>query len=114
MSQKPRKKTFMISKGEIAGFADELDLKGVEVESVVTKRVSRILPKNVLLAAAFCAIRAIVKDESTVAQWTREWRCRWMVTIAGKQYGPFECREKAITFEKKLIAESGAMFSLTE
>src|SRR5277367_304819 len=44
-----------------------------------TRRASHILPENFWQRLAFRALRAISFDDSAAAQWTRSWRCVWIV-----------------------------------
>ncbi len=70
------------------------------------KRFSYIYPKNILLRAIFKFIRKIFSDESKLANWTRSWKCEWIVLINKKVYGPFKTRKKAIEFEKTMFYSS--------
>jgi len=47
------------------------------------RRASHVEPDWLPLRLIFRAIRAVVRDTSSVAQWTREWRCVWRVAIVG-------------------------------
>ena len=96
----------VIKHGCAAGFADEMSLPLVNAQ---TRRVSTIVPQNVLLRCTFAVLRSLVADSSRVAAWTRTWRCVWLVRIARATYGPFRNRSEAIKFEKGLIQGSGVM-----
>ncbi|WP_029523510.1 hypothetical protein [Persephonella sp. KM09-Lau-8] len=91
--------------GTIKGFADEVP-NFISVKEIERKRVSRIVPKNLPLRIAFVIIRSLVSDNSKIANWTRNWKCNWIVVIGKKQYGPFKNRTKAIEFEKEIIRKT--------
>lgn len=103
------KKRISIHNCNVAGFADELEFTGLEVSDVQTKRVSRIIPVNLLLRGLFYLIRLIVPDNSNMAEWTRGWGCEWRVMIESKVFGPFASRPEAISFEKEEIHRMGTI-----
>ena len=94
----------VIKSGQVCGFADEVAIDGVRIETVTKTRVSHVWPANIALRAIFIALRAVVRDESKVAGWTRTWGCIWKVVI-----GPFSDRSEAIRFEKQKIYEQGKL-----
>lgn len=49
--------------------------------SSVTKRASNILPSTLAPRLAFQLLRKLFTDKGKVAEWTREWRCRWIVDM---------------------------------
>ena len=78
------------------------------IESEVTRRmslgnrqrVSHVEPVNPVLRWLFHAIRKRVADNSKLAAFTREWRCRWRARIfTGPVLGPFISRKQAIDAE---------------
>jgi hypothetical protein len=72
------------------------------IGSVKTQRGSHVEPKYWPLRIAFHVIRLLVKDDSRVAQWTREWWCMWRVNLApvnGPVVGYWRDRMEAIAFE---------------
>ena len=71
----------VIKSGQVCGFADEVAIDGVRIETVTKTRVSHVWPANIALRAIFIALRAVVRDESKVAGWTRTWGCIWKVVI---------------------------------
>ena len=66
-------------------------------------RVSRIVPKSLFLRALFLLLRKLFGDDTLVAQWTRRWKCVWLVVIDGEVVGEFEDRKKAIELEKEYL-----------
>ncbi len=86
--------------GNIKTFKGDFEL---EMKDRKETRVSRIVPRNPLLRVFFLVLRSIFSDESRVANWTRRWRCEWLVVIDGKVYGTFKDRKQAIEFEKRLV-----------
>ncbi len=103
------KKRIVISGGVVSGFSDEVSFDGLEVEQFEKKRVSHVVPGNLILRALFLSLRAIVRDESTAASWTRAWGCNWIVHIDEEKYGPFVDRDEAISFEKEKIYQQGRL-----
>jgi len=91
--------------GKIKGFSDEVP-QFITAKLIEKKRVSRIVPQNIFLRGIFLLIRSAVPDNSKIAEWTRKWKCKWLVVIEKKQYGPFKNRTKAIQFEKELIRKN--------
>ena len=55
----------------------------LSIGGYTTRRASHVEPDWLPLRLAFRAIRAIVRDTSSVAQWTRTWKCIWRVAIVG-------------------------------
>lgn len=102
-------KRIVIKDGQICGFADEVIVDGVIFEQTEKTRVSHIVPENWLLRVAFVALRAVVRDESRAAGWTRKWGCLWIVRIERETFGPFVDRADAIKFEKQKIYEQGKL-----
>lgn len=102
-------KRIVIKNGQICGFADEVNIDGVTFEQTEKTRVSHIVPKNCLLRMAFVALRAVVRDESRAAGWTRHWNCLWLVCIEHETFGPFTDRVEAIKFEKEKIYRQGKL-----
>lgn len=85
--------------GRIRTFEEDFDLP---IKRKKVKRISRIVPQNLLLRIAFILIRSFVSDNSKIANWTRKWNCYWIVVFNGKKYGKFKNRKKAVEFERKL------------
>jgi hypothetical protein len=54
-------------------------LEGAEV---VTRRASHVEPASFWLRIAFHVIRTLVRDDSSIAAWTRTWTCLWRVNTA--------------------------------
>lgn len=79
------------------------ETEGIETNasSVVLNRISHVEPCNVLLRILFRCLRAVVRDDSAVARWTRNWRCRWRVKMirSGYTFGEFTNRDEAIAAE---------------
>jgi hypothetical protein len=46
-----------------------------------SRRASHVEPANPMLRLIFHAVRALVSDDSRIAQWTREWACWWRVNM---------------------------------
>ena len=102
-------KRIIIKNGTVAGFADELNLTGLEVQFYTKTRVSHIVPENCVKRFFFQLLRSCVSDTSWVAGWTRNWSGPWVVLIAKKYFGPFDDRATAICFEKEEIARMGVL-----
>lgn len=65
------------------------------------RRASHIWPENIFLRVAFILVRAIF-GEGRIADWTRGWRCSWIVDLRrskGGILGPFSSRGEAIAAE---------------
>jgi hypothetical protein len=99
----PQKKRLVIKAGQVVSFDGDINFDGLQVHSKTKQRVSRIVPTSWVLALAFYSVRALSKDESRLAAWTRLWRCEWTVVIDGIKYPGFTCRSAAIAFEKDKI-----------
>ena len=99
----------VIKSGQVCGFADEVAIDGVRIETVTKTRVSHVWPANIALRAIFIALRAVVRDESKVAGWTRTWGGIWKGVIDREEFGPFSDRSEAIRFEKQKIYEQGKL-----
>jgi hypothetical protein len=93
--------------GELFGFYEDIkDLLSEEERKKAKKnrkRVSYILPANPIKRVFFKAIRSLCDDESPLADWTRSWKCDWIVVIDGEVKGKFKDRQKAIEFEKEYL-----------
>ena len=85
--------------GRVKAFDGDFDLP---VKNKKVKRVSKIVPQNILLRIAFILIRSIAPDNSKIADWTRNWNCLWIVVFNRRKYGNFLNRKKAVEFERKL------------
>ncbi len=68
---------------------------------VEKRRMSRIVPANPVLRTVFILLRRAFGDSGKTAEWTRKWKCRWMVTV---KLGPFETREEALKKEIELLS----------
>lgn len=68
----------------------------------VTRRASHIVPDNVLLRGAFRTVRALVPDTSVIAQWSREWRCLWRVTVVNGPTLPGRWRDRKQAIEAEV------------
>lgn len=102
-------KRIVIKNGVVTGFADEVSFEGLNVISFSKKRVSHVIPQAIPLRLAFNVLRAVFQEHSTVASWTRKWKCNWIVRIDGEQFGPFTDRRQAIQFEKQKIYSQGKL-----
>lgn len=94
--------------GKVHGLYE--DLKEIFDESsfkvIEKKRFSHIVPENIVKRVFFKILRRLFSDEGKVAQWTRNWKCSWIVTVGNEKYGPFKTRKEAIEFEKNLYYQS--------
>jgi len=66
------------------------------------RRASHVEPINLWQAYAFRLLRKLFGDEGRVANWTRDWKCTWVVDmrpIGGEVFFPFKSRAAAIEFE---------------
>jgi hypothetical protein len=106
----------IINNGKIEIFEDEFKnspLKSIFENSnivvVERKRVSYIYPQNFILRAVFKALRKLLGDDGKIANWTRNWKCKWQVEILDenksekKIFKGFKDRKTAIKFEKDYI-----------
>jgi hypothetical protein len=77
--------------------------KGLLDSSSKVRRASHIVPCHWFLRLMFHLIRWCFKDESGLAQWTRNWNCRWYADLrpVGGPFVPVQwaTREGAIMFE---------------
>ena len=103
----PHKRRIVIRDGVIVGFADEVCLVGLQVDTFRKERVSHVVPRALLLQMVFTVLRRLFSDTSMIAGWTRRWSCQWNVRIDNTTFGPFDCREQAIKFEKEKIYRMG-------
>ena len=104
-------KHYIIKGGVLTGFSDDLDLIRTDMDIVSKRRVSRIVPNNLVLRCLFYLIRSCTSDSTRIAGWTRRWNCAWVVVINSFEYGPFMDRSNAIYFEKDLLYRKGILFS---
>lgn len=69
----------------------------------LVKRASHVEPLMLWQAYIFRALRATFGDEGRVANWTRDWKCQWIVDcrpIGGPMHPQvFSNRAEAIEFE---------------
>jgi hypothetical protein len=74
----------------------------------IVRRASHVEPASLLLRLVFRVIRAIVRDTSRVAQWTRTWRCLWRVAIVNGPIlpGRYTDRLQAIEAEISFLNKS--------
>lgn len=64
------------------------------------QRISYIEPVHPVLRWIFHLIRKRVRDDSKLAQFTRQWKCLWRANIFhGPILGPFKERAQAISAE---------------
>lgn len=93
------------------GRVRHLDKGGLSIPGNVTRRrASHIVPVDIWARAAFNLIRALVSDESRVAEWTRSWPCVWQVDLrlsSGPVVSGFHSREAAVTFEESWLLANG-------
>ena len=69
-------------------------------DKIKEERISRIVPENPLLRFLFLFLRKTFGDKGKVANWTRRWKCRWIVQFKdGKVLGPFNERASALQAE---------------
>ena len=54
----------------------------LECGETLTRRASHVLPVNFWKRQAFRALRAVTRDTSRIAQWTRSWQGPWLVDTA--------------------------------
>jgi hypothetical protein len=75
--------TFSIddSNGDVSFLVNDASASFLD-ESSVIRRASHVLPRNAMLRGLFKAIRAMVRDNSPVAAWTRLWTCKWIVDLS--------------------------------
>jgi hypothetical protein len=51
----------------------------MELGKTVTKRASHVEPAAFWARVAFHILRTLVRDDSSVAAWTRTWDCAWRI-----------------------------------
>jgi hypothetical protein len=98
-------KTFLIisPRGEIKTFAGDFPGLECNIKKKKVRRISHVVPKNIFLRVIFKMIRLLTGDKSLLAEWTRKWKCEWIVIMEDKsKHGPFKNRKDAIAFERKL------------
>jgi len=104
----------IINNGKIEIFEDEFKnspLKSIFESSniIERKRVSHIYPQNIILRTIFKVLRKLFGDNGKIADWTRNWKCKWQVEILDenkskkKIFKGFKDRKTAIDFEKNFI-----------
>lgn len=78
---------------------------GQFVEGTASKRrASHVLPAGRVRRAAFILLRWCFGETGAVSDWTRGWKCSWVVQIVnGPHAGPFEKRQAAIDWEVEYI-----------
>lgn len=54
----------------------------LELGTTVTKRASHVEPATFWDRVAFHVLRTLVADDSSIAAWTRTWKCRWRVNTS--------------------------------
>jgi hypothetical protein len=54
----------------------------LELGTTVTKRASHVEPATFWARIAFHILRTLVADDSSIAAWTRTWKCRWRVNTS--------------------------------
>jgi RNA polymerase-interacting CarD/CdnL/TRCF family regulator len=91
--------------GKIIAFKDEIEQNKtvikIPAKSIEEKRVSHILPENQLLRIIFKLLRKLNNEK--INQWTRTWKCKWIVKIDNEIKKGFKTREDAINWEKEKI-----------
>jgi hypothetical protein len=104
----------IINNGKIEIFEDEFKnspLKSILENSNVIerKRISYIYPQNLILRVIFKTLRKLFGDNGKIADWTRNWECKWQIEILDenksekKIFKGFKDRKIAIDFEKNYI-----------
>jgi len=92
-----------IKNGNIQGFVDEI--KAINKKSIENKkiqRVSLIIPKNKILRFLWITIRRL--NNKKLTEWTRKWKCKWLLIFNNEVIATFKDRENAIKYEKEYIA----------
>ena len=75
--------------------------------NVTKHRASHVLPVGRIRRAAFILLRWCFGETGAVAEWTRGWKCRWLVQIVdGPTAGPFDARQAAIDWEVDWIGRN--------
>ncbi|NWC84306.1 hypothetical protein HX798_29100 [Pseudomonas putida] len=99
----------VVKDGVVCGFHDEINFEGLTLESYEKKRVSKIIPDNFFLRGLFYILRIGFGEVGVVSDWTRSWRCTWLLVIDADSKGRFHDRQEAIRFEKELIFQQGKL-----
>lgn len=99
----------VIKGGVVCGFHDEVSFDGLTLESYEKKRVSKIVPENLPLRFLFNILRFAFGEVGNVSDWTRSWRCSWLLIVDSESKGRFIDRLEAIRFEKDLIFKQGKL-----
>ncbi len=79
-----------------------------ELGEVTLRRASHVLPLSPPLQFVFKGLRALFGEKGRVANWTRSWKCHWVVDLSpsgGPYLGPFTDRSKAIADEVMWLEE---------
>ena len=72
---------------------------GGKKENITIIKGGRVIPAHRFIRILFYVFRFL-----GFVEFTRSWKCQWVVEFNGKVYGPFHDRRKAIRFEEfKLI-----------
>lgn len=118
MSRMPasRLSLFVGRSGEthVVGHANEAVPVAESLGPCVVRRASHVVPLNFWLRLAFRVVRAICRDDSATAAWTRRWPCQWIVDMTcsgGPIFGPFRSRWVAVRCEaawlERVVSEKG-------
>ncbi|EMM5101200.1 hypothetical protein ACK249_005735 [Pseudomonas aeruginosa] len=99
----------VVKDGVVCGFHDEVNFEGLTLESYEKKRVSKIIPDNLCLRVCFYILRIGFGEVGIVSDWTRGWRCTWLLVVDAESKGRFHDRQEAIRFEKELIFQQGKL-----
>lgn len=99
----------VVKDGVVCGFHDEVNFEGLTLESYEKERVSKIIPDNLCLRVCFYILRIGFGEVGIVSDWTRSWRCIWLLVVDAESKGRFHDRQEAIRFEKELIFQQGKL-----
>ena len=87
--------------GQFRTFLGDLDIPSAK--EIKIERVSYILPANPVLRLMFKILREVFGDNGKIADWTRRWKCAWVVKIGSSKWSEFKDRQKALEFERAMI-----------
>ena len=94
---------------EIETFEGDFNIKTKNIrDTPKIERVSHIYPQNPILRYTFIILRKIFGDKSIIADWTRKWKCKWIIVFKDDPnnfIGPFRDRKEAIKVEREIFVK---------
>jgi hypothetical protein len=99
----------VVKDGVVCDFTNEVNFEGLTLESYEKKTCIKIIPSNLCLRVCFYILRIGFGEAGIVSDWTRSWRCIWLLVVDAESKGRFYDRQEAIRVEKELIFQQGKL-----